>query len=432
MVITEFYQYYGVLCILYALKVHASRIKTCGRRKRLRYFESTADLISRKIITSGEEFNHNQVHTLLLSLKSRKPLSHSKLRCEPDGIRLKRISKFSSPPPRKFYAYKDIEHYYVFDNDPTILILGCIDREQNSRYYDFFKLPESHYKDITTLIDKARSHSDYVLNEDDTTLPTPGVYSSHSSLNVSTEHLSHNNNNLPSEDDVHENENDANVGICNKTENDNITKASTTDLRGSTTETIQPIEAQSLQQNIDDHDDVIIHNHFDDHEDPIEPILIKCEQETWGTLLKPAATPDHPQASPVSMKVTEAPPRVVFNEHDDNPDDDDDDSDTASLKMKFKELQEKDETFAKLSENINVNDLCAMDFRYVATHPELGNRIADNGDIYIFIAHYKRPENIRNLHAYDPRAYTDVDEGVSSKHHKKQSTADKNFRLHYI
>ncbi|VDP97841.1 unnamed protein product [Trichobilharzia regenti] len=401
-----------------------NKIKTCGRRKRLRYFESTADLISRKIITSGEEFNHNQVHTLLLSLKSRKPLSRSKLRCEPDGIRLKRISKFSSPPPRKFYAYKDIEHYYVFDNDPTILILGCIDREQNSRYYDFFKLPESHYKDITTLIDKARSHSDYVLNEDDTTLPTPGVYSSHSSLNVSTEHLSHNNN-LPSEGSVHENESYANIGISNKTENDNITKASTTDLRGSTTETIQPIETQSLQQNSDDHDDVIIHNHYDDHEDPIEPILIKCEQETWGTSLKTTAPPDHQKASPVSMKVNEPLPKVVFNE------DDDDDSEIASLKMKFKELKEKDETFAKLSENINVNDLTAMDFRYVATHPEHGNRIADNGDVYIFIAHYKRPENIKNLDAYNPEAYTNVDEIISGEHHRK-STADKNFCLQYI
>ncbi|CAH8579799.1 unnamed protein product [Heterobilharzia americana] len=399
-----------------------SKIKSCGRRKRLRYFESTGDLISRKIITSGDEFNHNQVHTLLISLKSHKSLAHFKILCEPDGIRLKRTSKFGTPAPRKFYAYKDIEHYYVFDNDPTILILGCIDREQKSRYYDFFKLPESHYKDITTLIDKARSHSDYVLNEDDTTLPTPAVYSSHSSLNLSTEHLSQNNTYLDGNSDARQDENNGNTGI---TENDNITRASAANLRASSLEDIQQNADHLLHKNTDPTNEVIIHNHYENHEDSVVPTVIKSKAESWEPPLESCNTTNHLEAVSPSLVTIEPQPQLVFNDDKDN-------SDTSSLKIRFNELKEKDETFAKLSKNMNVNDIWAMDFRYVTTDPESGNRIADDGDIYIFIAHFKRPENIKNLDVYDDEDDTAIGGNVDPENKKKGNTADKNFCLQYI
>lgn len=404
-----------------------NKIKSCGRRKRLRYFESTTDLIARKLITYGEEFNHNQVHTLLLSLKSRKSLAHSKLRCEPDGIRLKRASKFGPPPPRKFYPYKDIERYYVFDNDPTILILGCVDPEQHSRYYDFFKLPESHYKDITTLINKARSHSDYILNEDDTTLPTPGVYSSHSSLNISNEQLSQNNTS------IHETINQTNeVSIDNlqQTINDNITNTSHNNLL------INDNHSLEIEQNLDDtiqeqsidKDDVIIHDHNENHENLYEPEVIKCE-------FRPCDEPIANIETVGCMKVTSTSSqpnnqKVV----QDNSDDNDDDDDKDSLKIKFNELKEKDKTFAKLTENINVNDLSAVDFRYVSTNPDQGNRIVDNGDIYIFIAHYKRPENMNNFNDYNNYINeTDNKHQIIDNGYKKNvSTADKSFSLRYI
>ncbi|CAH8521384.1 unnamed protein product [Schistosoma turkestanicum] len=418
------------------------KIKSCGRRKRLRYFESTADLIARKTIT-GDEFNHNHVHTLLLSLKSRKSLAHSKLRCEPDGIRLKRASKFGPPPLRKFYSYKDIERYYVFDNDPTILILGCVDHEQHNRYYDFFKLPESHYKDITTLINKARSHSDYILNEDDTTLPTPGVvYSSHSSLNVSNEHLSQ--NNLSTEEIITFNpNNEISTENLQQTTNDHVTNASINNLllqdnhMPENQQNINDNEDETLQNDILDKDDVIIHNHS---ENLYESNMINSELATYDTPIESAETVNYVKASPVSKINTE---RIHANqkdnsvsENDDHDNDNDEDDDKNSLKIKFNELKQKDKTFAKLTENINVNDLSAVDFRYVATSPHHGNRIADHGDIYMFIAHYKRPENIRHFTEYNDD-YNDEDDTdqhqTTNKVYKKYaSTADKSFSLRYI
>lgn len=410
-----------------------NKIKSCGRRKRLRYFESTTDLIARKLITYGEEFNHNQVHTLLLSLKSRKSLAHCKLRCEPDGIRLKRASKFGPPPPRKFYPYKDIERYYVFDNDPTILILGCVDHEQHSRYYDFFKLPESHYKDITTLINKARSHSDYILNEDDTTLPTPGVYSSHSSLNVSNEQLSQNNISIQETINLNQN-NEVSIDNLQQTSNDNITNASINNLQMNDNYSLE------IQQNIDDtiqkqsidKDDVIIHDHDENHQNLDEPKVIKCEYGPCDEPIENIQILDYMKVSSTSSQPNNQ--NMIQDDSDDDANDDDEDNDKNSLKIKFNELKEKDKTFAKLTENINVNDLSAVDFRYVSTNPNQGNRIVDNGDIYIFIAHYKRPENIRNFNNYnDYIDKTETEQQITNKVYKKNlSTADKSFSLRYI
>ncbi|RTG87308.1 uncharacterized protein DC041_0011979 [Schistosoma bovis] len=413
-----------------------NKMKSCGRRKRLRYFESTTDLIARKLITYGEEFNHNQVHTLLLSLKSRKSLAHSKLRCEPDGIRLKRASKFGPPPPRKFYPYKDIERYYVFDNDPTILILGCVDHEQHSRYYDFFKLPESHYKDITTLINKARSHSDYILNEDDTTLPTPGVYSSHSSLNVSNEQLSQNNISMQETINLNQN-NEVPIDNLQQTSNDNITNASNNNLQMNgnySLEIQQNIDDTIQQQQPIDKDDVIIHDHDENYQNLDEPKMIKCEFEPCDEPIENMKIVDYTKVSSTSSQPNNQ--KVIHENSDDDHDDNNnnDDNDKNSLKIKFNELKEKDKTFAKLTENINVNDLSAVDFRYVSTNPDQGNRIVDNGDIYIFIAHYKRPENIKNFIDYNNYIdETETEQQITDKIYKKHhSTADKSFSLRYI
>ncbi|KAK4470395.1 hypothetical protein MN116_005953 [Schistosoma mekongi] len=430
-----------------------NKIKSCGRRKRLRYFESTVDLIARKIITSNEEFNHNQVHTLLLSLKSRKSLCHSKLRCEPDGIRLKRTSKLNAPPPRKFYSYKDIERYYVFDNDPTILILGCIDHEQNSRYYDFFKLPESHYKDITTLINKARSHSDYILNEDDTTLPTPGVYSSHSSLNISTEHLQQNNLSIEENINLTQNEPPIDNTELTSSNNDIITNDTIPKLQ---IDDIQQNTDNSLREDKDDKDDVVIHNHYVNHDDFKEDKLTTCECSPYQPSIEVAGTVNYLNASPSlsssrkSSVTNSLQPKLMHNNENNNHDDDDDDKEEKnSLKLKFYKLKEKDKTFAKLTENINVNDLSAMDFRYVKTHPEHGNYIVDNSDVYIFIAHYKQPENIKNFKNYNNNYYIHNDDGdngdgddgddyniehetLDKLHKKNYNTADKSFSLRYV
>ncbi|KAH8870944.1 hypothetical protein KSF78_0006059 [Schistosoma japonicum] len=432
------------------------RMKSCGRRKRLRYFESTVDLIARKIITSNEEFNHNQVHTLLLSLKSRKSLCHSKLRCEPDGIRLKRTSKLSAPPPRKFYSYKDIERYYVFDNDPTILILGCVDHEQNTRYYDFFKLPESHYKDITTLINKARSHSDYILNEDDTTLPTPGVYSSHSSLNISSEQLQKDDQLLDGNINLTQNKSNINhIDLtCNNQDDDTN--------NNNTNNTNPKLEINDMEQNtnnsldedVPDKDDVVIHDHYVNHDNFKE---VQSEYSSYQPSINVVETMNCLNASPTVTSSLSSPtkslvtnslqPKLMHSNENDN--DDDDKEEKNSLKLKFNELKVKDKTFAKLTENINVNDLSAMDFRYVTTHPEHGNYIVDNGDVYIFIAHYKQPENIKNLRNYnddyyihddgndnhnddDDDNYNNEPQFLAKLHKKNYNTADKSFSLRYV
>lgn len=310
----------------------ANKVKACRGRKSVRYFDGPADYIARRLLNNGEGFSHGQAYEFLINLKSRKALAHCKFRCKYHGIKLKRAAAFGQQPTRKLYLYKDIERFYTFADDPSILILGCADPEHNTSYYEFFQMNKQQIPEVCDLIEKARSNSDWMLT-DEQAVPQ-NYYSSHSSLAAAGEF-------------IQEPLNEINESRSDPMETDvqNLIDAASVNINYTAPENENNVNETKIGEQL------------------IESVISTSQEQAKSITSEDIEDYDQYNNQELSPEV--APKEVDLNKCKDDP------------------------FFAKLCENMTASDLWAIDLKYIVPDSNYGNRISDTGGIYMFVAHHK-------------------------------------------
>ncbi|KAF5397199.1 hypothetical protein PHET_09843 [Paragonimus heterotremus] len=306
--------------------------KSCGR-KRACWLETQGDLINRIPLSNSETYDHNRAYELVAKVKTTKPLARCKVQCLAEGIRLKKASTFGSHPPRKLYLYKDIQRFYTFSDNPTVLIIGCSDPEKKTRNYEFLKFEERHVQTVCELINRAHSHPLCILMDGENSLIR--YHSSHSSLAGDTDGAHE-----PGEEQV----------------------VPETSVKQETNQAISPEPA------------VLNGNHME------------SELKQPSELDLPKDSTSEGQQEVMEVVTCEMTQNEVCAQPEQT------DTDQVQSRSPIPRHLRTDPVFKSLCENVNEEELWAVDMTYIDTHPQHGNQIVPDGATYLFVAHHKYPE----------------------------------------
>lgn len=111
------------------------------------------EFLFREELKTNENYDHNRAYQLLHSPnKARSPAKY-KLEVASNGLEMKKASRFAKKKGR-LIKFNDIERFYAYSSDPSMLILGC--KEDNNRFYEFYKIKPSQVMELCTGIEKAK------------------------------------------------------------------------------------------------------------------------------------------------------------------------------------------------------------------------------------------------------------------------------------
>ncbi|CAL8096076.1 unnamed protein product [Calicophoron daubneyi] len=312
----------------------SSKAKISGSKK-LTWLETTAELIARSQLLNNEPYDHNQVYTIIRSMKTRKPLCKCKIQCLKTEMKVKRPTHFGQNPPRKHYSYKDIQRFYSFADCPDVLVLGCTDSVKKMKHYDFYRMDENQLQDLCHLIERAHSHPLCMLTDEENAMVR---YNSSQSSLAGENEVSHG-------EDPPEEQNQSHTEI----QDHPGSVGDEFDYSFETSEASKSAKEPTVEG--------------EDQPDIVEEV-VEIEE-------------------PIQPAEAAAPLKGVTNGLSDKPD-----SDSTDHKVPRRLVN--DPLFEKLTENVDDSDILSMDMQYIDVNPSQGNRIAQIGGVYMFVAHHKR------------------------------------------